>query len=33
MHVTNKQFSNNFDNGWKKMQNRWFIVIFLIVRQ
>ena len=33
MHVTNKQFSDKFDNGWKKNQSGQFIVIFRILRQ
>ena len=30
MHVTNNQFSDKFNNGWKKIQNGQFIVIFRI---
>ena len=33
MHVTNKQFSDKFNNGWKKIQNGRFIDIFRILRQ
>ena len=33
MHVTNNQFSDKFNNGWKKIQNGWLIVIFRILRQ
>ena len=33
MHVTNKQFLDKFNKGWKKIQNCWFIVIFHILRQ
>ena len=33
MHVNNKQLWDNFNNGWKKIQNGRFIVIFRIVRQ
>ena len=33
MHVTDKQFSDKFDNGLKKKQNGWFIAIFPILRQ
>ena len=33
MHVTNDQFSAQFNNGWKKIQNGGFIAIFLILRQ
>ena len=33
LHVTTKQFSDKFDNGWKKIQNGRFIVIFCILRQ
>ena len=33
MHVTNKEFSDEFDNGWNKIQNGRFIVIFCILRQ
>ena len=29
MHVTNKQFSDKFNNGWEKNQNGRFIAIFL----
>ena len=32
MHVTNDEFSDKFNNGWKKKNDR-FIVIFLILRQ
>ena len=28
LHVTNKQFSDNFDNCWKNVQNGRFIVFF-----
>ena len=33
MHVTNNQFSDKFNNGWKKNLNGRFIVIFRILRQ
>ena len=33
MHVTNNQFSDKFNNGWKKIQNGRLIVIFRILRQ
>ena len=33
MHVTNDQFSYQFINGWKKIQNGRFIAIFLILRR
>ena len=33
MHVTNDQFSDKFNNGWKKKKNGRFIVILLILRQ
>ena len=33
MHVTNNQFLDKFTNGWKKIQNGWFIAIFRILRQ
>ena len=33
MLVTNDQFSDKFNNGRKKIQNDWFIVIFRILRQ
>ena len=33
MHVTNNQFSDKFNNGWKKIENDRFIVIFRILRQ
>ena len=33
MHVTNNQFSDKFNNGWKKIENGRFIVIFHILRQ
>ena len=31
MHVTNKSCSDKFNNGWEKIQNDWFIVIFGIL--
>ena len=33
MHVTSDQFSDKFNNGYKKIQNGQFIVIFHILRQ
>ena len=33
MHVTNDQFSDKFNNGWKLIQNDRFIAIFRISRQ
>ena len=33
MHVTNDQFSDKFNNGWKKKKIDWFIAIFHILRQ
>ena len=36
MHVSNKQFSDKFNNGWEKLKSTWsnrFIVIFGILRQ
>ena len=33
MPVTNNQFSDKFNKGWKKIQNGRFIVIFRILRQ
>ena len=33
MHVTNKQLSDKFYNGWKKNQNDQFIEIFRNSRQ
>ena len=33
MHVTDNQSSDKFNNGWEKIQNGWFIVIFRILRQ
>ena len=33
MHVANNQFSDKFNNGWTKIQNVRFIVIFRILRQ
>ena len=33
MHVTSDQFSDKFNDGWKKNQNGGFIAIFCILRQ
>ena len=33
MHVTNKQFSDKYDNDWKTIQNGRFIAIFLGARE
>ena len=33
MHATNDQFSDKFNNGWKKIKNSRFIAIFRILRQ
>ena len=33
MHTANKELSDKFNNGWKKMQNCRFIAIFRISRQ
>ena len=33
MHVTNDQFSDKFNNGWKKIQNGRLIAIFRFLRQ
>ena len=33
IHVTNKQLSDKFDNGWKIIKNGQFIAIFRILRQ
>ena len=33
VHVTKKQFSDKFNNGWKKIQNGRFTAIYRILRQ
>ena len=33
MHITNNQFSDKFNDGWKNIQNGRFVVIFRILRQ
>ena len=33
MHATNNQFSDKFNNDWKKIKNGQFIVIFRILSQ
>ena len=33
MHATNNQFSDKFNDGWKKIENGRFIVIFRILSQ
>ena len=33
MHVTNDQFSDKFNDGWKKIQNGGLIAIFRLLRQ